>query len=189
MDCEEEAADHFAARRTPMANLEQATVPPRRSTFAESEWRALARFWHPVAFSSSVRARPVGARLLDESLVVFRTSAGVTVARDLCLHRGARLSLGHLDGGHPRLRIPWLSLRRFGSVHAHSGPSGHLDPLEALPSDLSGGRALRPGLDLPGGRGGGAAAGMARARERRLRADPDGAGGLECLGRPAHREF
>jgi vanillate O-demethylase monooxygenase subunit len=71
---------------------------PRNCSFKESEWRALARFWHPVAFSSAVRDRPFPARLLDENLVVFRTSEGVTVAKDLCLHRGARLSLGAMEG-------------------------------------------------------------------------------------------
>jgi phenylpropionate dioxygenase-like ring-hydroxylating dioxygenase large terminal subunit len=73
-------------------------APPRSSTFSESDWRALARFWHPVAFSAMVRDKPVAARLLDENLVVFRTSAGIAVARDLCLHRGAKLSLGAMEG-------------------------------------------------------------------------------------------
>jgi phenylpropionate dioxygenase-like ring-hydroxylating dioxygenase large terminal subunit len=40
----------------------------------------------------------VAARLLDEDLVVYRTSADVVVARDICLHRGTRLSLGSVDG-------------------------------------------------------------------------------------------
>jgi phenylpropionate dioxygenase-like ring-hydroxylating dioxygenase large terminal subunit len=71
---------------------------PRQCTFDEGEWRALARFWHPVAFSKSVSTKPFAARLLDENLVVFRTSTGITVARDLCLHRGARLSLGAVEG-------------------------------------------------------------------------------------------
>lgn len=71
---------------------------PRGCTFNERDWFALARFWHPVAFSAKVSGRPVAARLLDENLVVYRTAAGVTVARDLCLHRGARLSLGEIDG-------------------------------------------------------------------------------------------
>ena len=71
---------------------------PRLSTFSDSEWKALARFWHPVARSAQVKDKPVAARLLDENLVVFRTSHGVTVARDLCLHRGAKLSLGEMAG-------------------------------------------------------------------------------------------
>jgi vanillate O-demethylase monooxygenase subunit len=70
---------------------------PRNCSFKESEWRVLSGFWHPVAFSTAVTDRPIPARLLDENLVVFRTSQGVTVARDLCLHRGARLSQGAVD--------------------------------------------------------------------------------------------
>jgi vanillate O-demethylase monooxygenase subunit len=73
-------------------------TPPRASTFEESEWHALSRFWHPVAFSAKVTTKPVAAKLLDENLVVYRTPTGVTVARDLCLHRGARLSLGEVQG-------------------------------------------------------------------------------------------
>src|ERR1700679_49477 len=72
--------------------------PPRNSTFKESEWRALAGFWHPVARSAHVKDKPFAAKLLDENLVVFRTSMGITVARDLCLHRGAKLSLGEMSG-------------------------------------------------------------------------------------------
>jgi len=90
------------------------------SAFADLDRRVLERFWHPVAFSAQVGAKPVAARLLDENLVLYRTSAGITVARDLCLHRGARLSLGamsddrlvcgfhgfHYDGSGQCTRIP-----------------------------------------------------------------------------------
>jgi vanillate O-demethylase monooxygenase subunit len=51
-----------------------------------------------VAYSGEVTGGPVRATLLDVDLVVYRTSAGVVAARDLCLHRGSMLSLGHLDG-------------------------------------------------------------------------------------------
>jgi phenylpropionate dioxygenase-like ring-hydroxylating dioxygenase large terminal subunit len=117
-------------------------TPPRSSTFTESDWRALARFWHPVAFSGAVRDKPVAARVLDENLVVFRTSEGITVARDLCLHRGARLSLGAMEGdqlvcgfhgfhydragqctripAHPGIVIPSkLCLQTFACVERH----------------------------------------------------------------------
>jgi phenylpropionate dioxygenase-like ring-hydroxylating dioxygenase large terminal subunit len=65
---------------------------------AESDWPVLARFWHPVAFSAAVKEKPVAARLLGENLVLYRTSSGVTAAKDLCLHRGSRLSLGWISG-------------------------------------------------------------------------------------------
>jgi len=73
---------------------------PRNCTFTESDWLALSPFWYPVAFSHEVTDQPFAARLLDERLVLFRTGDGsVSVARDLCLHRGAPLSSGRLDNG------------------------------------------------------------------------------------------
>lgn len=74
---------------------------PRDCTFAESDWRALAPFWYPVAFSKEVADKPVGVQLLDERLVVYRLPGGtLTVARDLCLHRGVPLSMGFLHEGN-----------------------------------------------------------------------------------------
>lgn len=72
---------------------------PRHCTFNESDWRILAAFWYPVAFSRDILDQPYAARLLDERLVLFRLSDGsVTAARDICLHRGVPLSLGWLEG-------------------------------------------------------------------------------------------
>ena len=71
---------------------------PVGCTFSESDWRVLADYWHPVAFSRDVASAPVRARLLDVDLVVYRTSKGVVVARNLCLHRGSELTQGHLEG-------------------------------------------------------------------------------------------
>lgn len=72
---------------------------PRDCTFAEADWRVLANYWHPIARSCDVTDKPVAARLLDQRLVIYRTAHGVTVANDLCLHRGAPLSMGRLEGG------------------------------------------------------------------------------------------
>jgi phenylpropionate dioxygenase-like ring-hydroxylating dioxygenase large terminal subunit len=132
--------------------------PPRASTFKDSEWRALARFWHPVARSAHVKDKPVAAKLLDENLVVFRTSLGVTVARDICLHRGAKLSLGEMAGdelvcgfhgfhydhsghctripAHPGIPIPGkLCLQTFASVERYGLVWACLaaDPMVPLP--------------------------------------------------------
>jgi vanillate O-demethylase monooxygenase subunit len=55
--------------------------------------------WHPVAWSADVGDRPVGSRLLDEPLALWRdTSGAVRAVRDLCIHRGTALSLGWVDG-------------------------------------------------------------------------------------------
>ncbi len=71
---------------------------PRNCTFTATDWQALAPFWYPVAFSHEIKDCPYAARLLDERLVLFRLSDGkVVAARDLCLHRGAPLSLGWVE--------------------------------------------------------------------------------------------
>lgn len=68
---------------------------PRNCTFTENDWKALAPFWYPVAFSHEITDKPYAARLLDERIVLFRLKSGsVFAARDICLHRGAPLSLG-----------------------------------------------------------------------------------------------
>ncbi len=52
--------------------------------------------WHPVAYAHEVlESEPYGTKLLDEALVIWRSSDGVAHAmRDLCIHRGTALSLG-----------------------------------------------------------------------------------------------
>ena len=71
---------------------------PDPCTFDPLEWETLSTFWHPVAYSHDVANTPVAATLLDEELVIYRTSQGVVVAKNLCLHRGSRLTLGRLEG-------------------------------------------------------------------------------------------
>ncbi len=51
--------------------------------------------WHVVAYAPNLpEGLPVAARLLGEDLVLWRVGERVHVWRDLCLHRGTRLSLG-----------------------------------------------------------------------------------------------
>jgi vanillate O-demethylase monooxygenase subunit len=83
---------------------------PRGCTFAESDWRILAGFWHPVAFGTEVEDKPVRAKLLDVDLVVYRTVDGVGVAKDVCVHRGAALSLGWMDDECKNLVCPMHGL-------------------------------------------------------------------------------
>jgi phenylpropionate dioxygenase-like ring-hydroxylating dioxygenase large terminal subunit len=53
--------------------------------------------WHAVAWASQVNDHaPVASRLLDESLVVWRNQQGVHAWKDLCVHRGSRLSAGRI---------------------------------------------------------------------------------------------
>jgi len=79
--------------KAPKSNL------PRSCTFSESDWEILAAFWHPVALAADIRADPIAGRLLDVDLVLWRTREGVHAAKDLCMHRGGRLSLGSMRDG------------------------------------------------------------------------------------------
>lgn len=54
----------------------------------------LMREWLPAAYSTDVKDAPFGAMLMGERIVLFRTSAGIHAWKDLCIHRGAALSLG-----------------------------------------------------------------------------------------------
>jgi phenylpropionate dioxygenase-like ring-hydroxylating dioxygenase large terminal subunit len=66
----------------------------------------LTPFWHPVAAASEVTGRPKRVVLLDHALVLFRDEHGVVAFRDLCVHRGAALSLGRVtDAGN--LQCPY----------------------------------------------------------------------------------
>jgi len=59
----------------------------------------LVNDWHVVARSSDVDDSQVAAaRLLGEDLVVWRRAGEAMVWRDLCVHRGTRLSLGRVTG-------------------------------------------------------------------------------------------
>jgi len=81
------------------AKKEAATGLPRDCTFAADRWQALAQQWHPIAAASVVSPGPVAATLLDERLVSWRGGDRVSVAKDLCIHRGAQLSPGTVKAG------------------------------------------------------------------------------------------
>ncbi len=103
---------------------------PRDLTFTETDWRALAVFWYPVAFSHEVTAAPYAARLLDERVVVYRLTDGtVAAARDICFHRGVPLSLGYVEGDEIVCRYHGLRYGPDGRcvcIPAH--PGGAISP-------------------------------------------------------------
>jgi len=63
--------------------------------------------WHPVARVDQLQnGGPIAARVLGEDVVVWRSGDELLAWRDLCVHRGTRLSLGRVvDGG--RLECPY----------------------------------------------------------------------------------
>jgi phenylpropionate dioxygenase-like ring-hydroxylating dioxygenase large terminal subunit len=64
-----------------------------------SKPKRLSQFWHPIASVEEVTDQPQRFTLLDQHLVAFRTDAGISVFKDLCIHRGAALSLGEVKNG------------------------------------------------------------------------------------------
>ena len=63
--------------------------------------------WHPVALVAQLaQGGPIAARVLGEDLVVWSSGGQYFAWRDLCVHRGTRLSLGRVvEGG--RLECPY----------------------------------------------------------------------------------
>lgn len=86
---------------------------PRNCSFDPNDWRILARSWFPVAIASQLGSGPVGAVLLDQPLVVYRSGEETVVADDLCPHRGVPLSMGSQDGEGIRCTYHGL---RFGAA-------------------------------------------------------------------------
>ncbi len=99
---------------------------PRGCTFSESDWRVLAPFWYPVAFSHEITGRPHAVTLLDERVVVYRLSDGsLSAARDICHHRGVPLSLGHVEGNET---ATGFVADYISTVSNYSHESKHLSP-------------------------------------------------------------
>lgn len=68
---------------------------PRNCTFDADDWQILARHWYAVALVRDVEEKGlVGARLLDEPLVVYKVDDEIVVANDICTHRGVPLTMG-----------------------------------------------------------------------------------------------
>lgn len=78
-----------------MCSVQVQEIP---QSMADSE-SPLRRYWHPIAADADVTDAPVGATLLGERVVLFRSEGKVVAFRDLCAHRGAQLSLGHVNAG------------------------------------------------------------------------------------------
>jgi phenylpropionate dioxygenase-like ring-hydroxylating dioxygenase large terminal subunit len=113
-------------------------TPPRHCTFRESDWEALAPFWYPVAFSRDVTDKPLAVKLLDERLAIYRLRDGQAIAaQDLCMHRGAPISLGWLDGDEIVCKYHGLRYDKSGActcVPSHPGANLSRLQLRLFPS-------------------------------------------------------
>jgi phenylpropionate dioxygenase-like ring-hydroxylating dioxygenase large terminal subunit len=85
----------------------------------------LLQHWHAAAFSHEVPAGAIKrARILGEGLVIWRGAESLQVWRDLCIHRGARLSLGRV--ADDQLVCPYHGWRyradgQCAAIPAHPG--------------------------------------------------------------------
>ncbi len=59
----------------------------------------LSQYWHPVAVAAEVGDGPVRASLLGGHVALFRSGGELRAFNDVCLHRGAALSLGTVRDG------------------------------------------------------------------------------------------
>jgi phenylpropionate dioxygenase-like ring-hydroxylating dioxygenase large terminal subunit len=76
--------------------------------------------WHPVAHVGQLpAAAPLAVRLLGDDLVLWRSGDQICAWRDLCIHRGTRLSLGRI--ADQRLACPY-----HGWTYAADGRCVHI---------------------------------------------------------------
>jgi phenylpropionate dioxygenase-like ring-hydroxylating dioxygenase large terminal subunit len=55
---------------------------------------ALAMEWIPVCRAEEIKDAPVQVTIVGEQVALFRASTGIKALKDLCIHRGANLSIG-----------------------------------------------------------------------------------------------
>jgi phenylpropionate dioxygenase-like ring-hydroxylating dioxygenase large terminal subunit len=92
----------------------------------------MANFWHPICTSEEVGDQPRAFTLLGEQLVAFRDADGVVAMKDLCIHRGAALSLGSVDEGRLTCAYHGWQYDRTGAcVRIPSLPAGSTIPRRA----------------------------------------------------------
>jgi vanillate O-demethylase monooxygenase subunit len=75
------------------------SLRPARSEISPQDWEILSRFWYPVAELSEIGDAPLGVKLLDVELVLFKGKSGIAIALDRCPHRHVRLSAGAVSAG------------------------------------------------------------------------------------------
>lgn len=79
----------------------------------------LASAWMVLARSEGIKDDPVRAELLGEAVVLWRSEGKLHAFRDLCIHRGAALSLGRIE--NDRLICPY-----HGWQYAGDGRCTHI---------------------------------------------------------------
>src|SRR3989304_2296245 len=72
------------------------------ATGEEILYRARRGYWQPALHAKAPTDKPQPAVVLGERLVIARMGGEVAAFPDLCVHRGAALSLGWVEGDQLR---------------------------------------------------------------------------------------
>jgi phenylpropionate dioxygenase-like ring-hydroxylating dioxygenase large terminal subunit len=111
--------------------MAQIAMTQSETTLTRSR-NTLAHYWHPIATADEVDEKPRRFTLFDDFVVAYRDDEGVAAFRDLCIHRGAALSLGWVRDG--LLVCPyhgWRYDRTGACVRIPSRPVGSSIPAAA----------------------------------------------------------
>jgi phenylpropionate dioxygenase-like ring-hydroxylating dioxygenase large terminal subunit len=96
------------------------TAPPLADPILQQEWFAIA--WSSEVQPGNLQAR----RLLATDLVLWRSQQGLHCWRDLCIHRGAKLSLGVIHPAADRQPTDCLVCPYHAWEYAPSGQCVHI---------------------------------------------------------------
>jgi phenylpropionate dioxygenase-like ring-hydroxylating dioxygenase large terminal subunit len=108
------------------------STPLTERSAEDGDGITLANFWHPVALAAEVKEQPRQFELLGELIALFRDGQGVAAFKDLCIHRGAALSLGWIEDGRLTcIYHGWQYDRSGACVHIPSLPPGSSIPRKA----------------------------------------------------------
>lgn len=97
-----------------LSKVEEAAMRKAQRYLPDGLQFGLRNYWYPVLRSDQLQqGKPVGFRVLNESLVAWRGKDGKpNVVNDRCPHRHARLSAGRVLGGD--LQCAWHGVRFNG---------------------------------------------------------------------------
>src|SRR5690349_4534169 len=125
----------------PPSARNDAAARPAKPAPATSAWRSgtavawritLRSHWHPIATVEELTEQPRRVTLLGEHLALYRAERGPVVLKDLCIHRGAALSLGWVANGEITCAYHgWRYDRTGACVHIPSLPEGQPIPKRA----------------------------------------------------------
>jgi phenylpropionate dioxygenase-like ring-hydroxylating dioxygenase large terminal subunit len=101
----------------------------------ESTHRFLRNTWYVAAWSHGLGEKPVGVRILDEPVVLFRKSDGTAVAiGGRCPHRFAPLHLGKVKGDVIECPYHGLQYGDSGACVLNPHGDGRIPPAARVPS-------------------------------------------------------